>query len=172
LKTRLIVFFLTATQCFLVGCNLRNPPQRQEPQDPFSTEQEPFATPDRRNNDRNNNDRNNNDRNNNDRNNNDRNNNDRNNNDRNNNDRNNNDRNNDRDNNDGNRGGNFDRDRRDDTDRDRDRNEDRDRDRGGQRGYEKKHGVQGSSTNKVHVTAHEHSVCPNQVSQLEKLIFS
>ncbi|NJR19529.1 MAG: hypothetical protein HC785_30225 [Calothrix sp. CSU_2_0] len=64
MKTRLIVFFLTATQCFLVGCNLRNPPQRREPQDPFTTEQEPFSNPDRRNNERNNDRDRNNDRNN------------------------------------------------------------------------------------------------------------
>jgi uncharacterized cupredoxin-like copper-binding protein len=155
LKTRLIVFFLTATQCFLVGCNLRNPPQRREPQDPFTTEQEPFPSPDRRNNDRNsdsNNDRNgNSDRNGN------------------------NGRNNDSDN-DRNRGGNFDRDKRDDIERDQNQNPNRDRDRdrdrdnngekGGQRGYEKKHGVPGSTTNKVHVTAHEMSFRMSQSSVL------
>jgi hypothetical protein len=47
LKTRLIVFFLTASQCFLVGCNPRNTPQRRESQDPFPTEQQPFPTPNR-----------------------------------------------------------------------------------------------------------------------------
>lgn len=47
MRTRIIVFSLIVTQCLLAGCNLRNPPQRQTPQDdPFST-QEPFATPTR-----------------------------------------------------------------------------------------------------------------------------
>jgi hypothetical protein len=44
LKTRFIVFFLTATQCFLAGCNPRNTPQRREPQDTFPTEQQPRPT--------------------------------------------------------------------------------------------------------------------------------
>jgi hypothetical protein len=53
LRTRIIVFSLIVTQCLLAGCNLRNPPQRQTPQDdPFST-QEPFATPTRSDTERN-----------------------------------------------------------------------------------------------------------------------
>ncbi|MBF2066480.1 MAG: hypothetical protein IGS39_18970 [Calothrix sp. C42_A2020_038] len=44
MRTRIIVFFLTVTQCFLVGCNLRNQTQRRDQQDPFST-QEPFPSP-------------------------------------------------------------------------------------------------------------------------------
>ncbi|BAZ10096.1 hypothetical protein NIES4071_19100 [Calothrix sp. NIES-4071] len=52
MRTRIIVFFLTVTQCFLAGCNLRNPPQRRPSEDPFST-QEPFATPTRSDTERN-----------------------------------------------------------------------------------------------------------------------
>lgn len=53
MRTRIIVFSLIVTQCLLAGCNLRNPPQRQTPQDdPFST-QEPFATPTRSDTERN-----------------------------------------------------------------------------------------------------------------------
>jgi hypothetical protein len=74
LKTRLIVFFLTATQCTLfVGCASRNAPQRRDQPDTFPSEQ-PFSNPtrtdterNRDNNDRDNNDRDNNDRDNNDR---------------------------------------------------------------------------------------------------------
>jgi hypothetical protein len=47
LKTRFIVFFLTATQCFLAGCNPRNVPQRREPQDTFPTDQQPLSSPTR-----------------------------------------------------------------------------------------------------------------------------
>jgi hypothetical protein len=46
LKARIIVFFLIVTQCFLVGCNLRNQTQQRPTEDPFST-QEPFASPTR-----------------------------------------------------------------------------------------------------------------------------
>ena len=45
MKTRFIVFFLTATQCFLAGCNPRNIPQRGDPQDTFGTNQQPLSTP-------------------------------------------------------------------------------------------------------------------------------
>jgi hypothetical protein len=45
LKTRFIVFFLTATQCFLAGCNPRNIPQRRDPQDTFGTNQQPLSSP-------------------------------------------------------------------------------------------------------------------------------
>ncbi len=45
MKTRFIVFFLTATQCFLAGCNPRNIPQRREPQDTFPTNQQPLSSP-------------------------------------------------------------------------------------------------------------------------------
>ncbi len=47
MKSRLIVFFLTATQCFLAGCNPRDIPQRREPQDTFPPEQQPLSTPTR-----------------------------------------------------------------------------------------------------------------------------
>jgi hypothetical protein len=47
LKTRFIVFFLTATQCFLAGCNPRDIPQRREPQDTFPTQQQPLSSPTR-----------------------------------------------------------------------------------------------------------------------------
>jgi uncharacterized cupredoxin-like copper-binding protein len=54
LKTRLIVFFLTATQCiFFVGCASRNAPQRGEQQNPFPSEQ-PFSNPTRTDTERNN----------------------------------------------------------------------------------------------------------------------
>jgi hypothetical protein len=53
LKTRLIVFFLTATQCILfVGCASRNAPQRGEQQNPFPSEQ-PFSNPTRTDTERN-----------------------------------------------------------------------------------------------------------------------
>lgn len=45
MKTRFIVFFLTATQCFLAGCNPRDIPQRREPQDTFGTNQQPLSSP-------------------------------------------------------------------------------------------------------------------------------
>lgn len=47
MKSRLIVFFLTATQCFIAGCNPRDIPQRREPQDTFPPEQQPLSTPTR-----------------------------------------------------------------------------------------------------------------------------
>jgi uncharacterized cupredoxin-like copper-binding protein len=54
LKTRLIVFFLTATQCiFFVGCASRNAPQRREQQNPFPSEQQPFSNPTRTDTERN-----------------------------------------------------------------------------------------------------------------------
>jgi hypothetical protein len=52
LKTRFIVFFLTATQCFLAGCNPRNIPQRREPQDTFPTDRQPLSSPTSRDNER------------------------------------------------------------------------------------------------------------------------
>ncbi|AFZ03101.1 hypothetical protein [Calothrix sp. PCC 6303] len=55
MKTRLIVFFLTATQCiFFVGCASRNAPQRREQQNPFPSEQQPFSNPTRTDTERNN----------------------------------------------------------------------------------------------------------------------
>jgi uncharacterized cupredoxin-like copper-binding protein len=127
LKTRLIVFFLTATQCiFFVGCASRNAPQRREQQNPFPSEQ-PFSNPTRTDTERNiDNDRDNRDRNND--------------NDRDNRDRNND---NDRDN----------RDRNNDNDRD---NRDRNNNGGGEyRNRQKKYGAPGWHSHRVNVTTSE-----------------
>jgi uncharacterized cupredoxin-like copper-binding protein len=136
LKTRLIVFFLTATQCiFFVGCASRNAPQPREQQNPFPSEQ-PFSNPTRTDTERNNdndrdsrntdNDRNNRDTNNN--------------NDRNNRDTNNN---NDRDN----------RDTNNNNDRD---NRDRNNNGGGEyRNRQKKYNAPGWHSHRVNVTTSE-----------------